>query len=644
MEVFIDGACKNNGKPAAKASYGIFWGQNDIKNIYGIIPNSYKQTNNTGELYSAIKCLQQIHDLKISNITIKTDSEYLVRGITNDIIHWKNSNWKLKSTGKDVKNKELWIEIDNLSTDINVTWIHIARDSEYGQVEADKLAKLALTSKSHESISVNKQGVASDCSDDESETVPMKIFTPRIRPNTSAIFTKARKSNTKTTSPSFSMMSTLRRIESLVLSTAEEVSTLNDNLNCHIDSTNRRFDEINDKFVSLSTTVKVQTDSAISSVEDVLTETQIIKANIEINNKAFVDKSTSLWDKVNTLSQEFKSFKSAVTNNPKREVGDQIDVKEQQQQHFTINKTRVDSTPGTYSNAVKQGSRPVSQLNTHTRNEQQRQNSPTFEFNSRRSERYVSTPNRIGKSDKWNNSKQMDREMNIERTPFRPVTETKKLFLIGSSTLRKMSARKMSSDELTTKVKTISGGRIRDIEDCLFSYISSGSLDGVDVIAVHTGTNNVSDGDSVNAILHDYQNLIETVKQGLPRTKIMLSSILPRPTNPYANKVISEVNNSLFRLEDDRVCVLDNTLDFLYGNRPNRTLYRDHVHTNNTGTIVLSNNILTAVHKMFGLQDEIRSQEPTINFQSARTTGRRHVQPVNMNNRFHVLQREFDWK
>ena len=72
------------------------------------------------------------------------------------------------------------------------------------------------------------------------------------------------------------MMSALRRIESLVLSTAEEVSNLNDNLNCHIESTNRRIDEINDKFVSLSTTIKVQTDSAISSVEDALTETQII--------------------------------------------------------------------------------------------------------------------------------------------------------------------------------------------------------------------------------------------------------------------------------------------------------------------------------------------------------------------------------
>ncbi|CAC5393426.1 unnamed protein product [Mytilus coruscus] len=58
-----------------------------------------------------------------------------------------NNNWKLKSSGKDVKNKELWSEIDNLLSNINVSWVHVARDSEIGQIEADKLAKLALNIK-----------------------------------------------------------------------------------------------------------------------------------------------------------------------------------------------------------------------------------------------------------------------------------------------------------------------------------------------------------------------------------------------------------------------------------------------------------------------------------------------------------------
>jgi len=121
MEVYIDGACKNNGKPLAKASFGIFWEQNSIRNNNGPVPDSYKQTNNTGELFAALKCLKQIHENKITDITIKTDSEYLVRGITSDILYWKSNNWKLKSSGKEVKNKELWTEIDSLSNGLNVS-------------------------------------------------------------------------------------------------------------------------------------------------------------------------------------------------------------------------------------------------------------------------------------------------------------------------------------------------------------------------------------------------------------------------------------------------------------------------------------------------------------------------------------------
>jgi ribonuclease HI len=42
----------------------------------------YKETNNTGKLFAALKCLKQIHENRITNITIKTNSKYLVRGIT----------------------------------------------------------------------------------------------------------------------------------------------------------------------------------------------------------------------------------------------------------------------------------------------------------------------------------------------------------------------------------------------------------------------------------------------------------------------------------------------------------------------------------------------------------------------------------
>ena len=53
MDVYIDGACKNNGKPSAKASFGIFWEKNSTRNSSGLVPETYKQTNNT-ELFAEL--------------------------------------------------------------------------------------------------------------------------------------------------------------------------------------------------------------------------------------------------------------------------------------------------------------------------------------------------------------------------------------------------------------------------------------------------------------------------------------------------------------------------------------------------------------------------------------------------------------
>ena len=120
-----------------------------------------------------------------------------------------------------------------------------------------------------------------ECSDDDNETIPMKIVTPRP----STVSYKTSKVNNKNNSPSYGIVTTLRRIESLLLSTAEDVSNINDTLNCHIDSTNRQFQDIQDKFTSLSNTVKVQTNSALAAVEEVFTQTQLIKSEIDLNNQ-----------------------------------------------------------------------------------------------------------------------------------------------------------------------------------------------------------------------------------------------------------------------------------------------------------------------------------------------------------------------
>ncbi|KAI2487700.1 hypothetical protein Ptr902_01833 [Pyrenophora tritici-repentis] len=39
MVVFIDGACRNNGSPTARASYGVYLGPESPYNRYGLVPD-----------------------------------------------------------------------------------------------------------------------------------------------------------------------------------------------------------------------------------------------------------------------------------------------------------------------------------------------------------------------------------------------------------------------------------------------------------------------------------------------------------------------------------------------------------------------------------------------------------------------------
>lgn len=163
MEVFIDGACKNNGKLNAKSSYAVFWADNDPKNFSGPVPGNQRQTNNVGEMFAALKCLEQIHELNLDAIIIKSDSEYLVRGITSDIKYWMQNNWKLKSTGNDVKNKDIWQQIFSLSSTKDIQFIHIARDSEDGQIKSDGMAKAVLAGKTVNANGVQRSSPSNDC-------------------------------------------------------------------------------------------------------------------------------------------------------------------------------------------------------------------------------------------------------------------------------------------------------------------------------------------------------------------------------------------------------------------------------------------------------------------------------------------------
>ena len=115
ITIYTDGAC--SGNPGIGG-----WGAVILeKNKEDIFLNGGNDntTNNRMELTAAIEALKYFVDKK--NITLITDSKYVKDGIQSWIQNWKKNGWKTAAK-KPVKNKELWVELDDLITKHNITW------------------------------------------------------------------------------------------------------------------------------------------------------------------------------------------------------------------------------------------------------------------------------------------------------------------------------------------------------------------------------------------------------------------------------------------------------------------------------------------------------------------------------------------
>ncbi|KAF0501062.1 ribonuclease h [Gigaspora margarita] len=69
------GYCENNGKKNALASIGVFFEDNDPRNLSERLPGDH-QTNNRAELYAAICALEKVNNEQ--DLIVFTDSTYVI--------------------------------------------------------------------------------------------------------------------------------------------------------------------------------------------------------------------------------------------------------------------------------------------------------------------------------------------------------------------------------------------------------------------------------------------------------------------------------------------------------------------------------------------------------------------------------------
>jgi len=137
LEIYTDGACRGN--PGIGGWGAILKYDNKIKEINGF---SKETTNNIMELSAVIKALKELN--RSCEIIITTDSNYVKDGITKWIYNWKKNGWKTANK-KPVKNKELWLELDDLVMQHKINWKWIKGHSGHPENErADQLANQAI--------------------------------------------------------------------------------------------------------------------------------------------------------------------------------------------------------------------------------------------------------------------------------------------------------------------------------------------------------------------------------------------------------------------------------------------------------------------------------------------------------------------
>lgn len=134
VDIYTDGACSGN---PGRGGFGavLVYKQTEKQISKGF----FSTTNNRMELLGAITALEALNES--CDVTLYSDSKYLVDGMTKGWARgWQKNNW-IKSDKKKALNKDLWekmLSLDEKHT-INYVWVKGHNGHKYNEI-CDELA------------------------------------------------------------------------------------------------------------------------------------------------------------------------------------------------------------------------------------------------------------------------------------------------------------------------------------------------------------------------------------------------------------------------------------------------------------------------------------------------------------------------
>jgi ribonuclease HI len=138
--LFCDGACSGNPGPGGWAFVLRHIPSGKEMENSG---SEWETTNNRMELQAIIEGLKKLK--RRTRVHVVTDSSYISNGITQWIHGWKARNWKRKTPSglKDVKNVDLWKQLDELVNEHDTTFERIKGHA--GHPENERCDEMAVT-------------------------------------------------------------------------------------------------------------------------------------------------------------------------------------------------------------------------------------------------------------------------------------------------------------------------------------------------------------------------------------------------------------------------------------------------------------------------------------------------------------------
>lgn len=137
LEIYTDGACRGNPGPGGWGALLRYRGHE--KELFG---GEKDTTNNRMELMAAIAALESLS--RPCQIRLTTDSQYVMKGITEWLANWKKRGWKTASK-QPVKNVDLWQRLDKALSPHQVEWAWVRGHTGHPENErADALANRGI--------------------------------------------------------------------------------------------------------------------------------------------------------------------------------------------------------------------------------------------------------------------------------------------------------------------------------------------------------------------------------------------------------------------------------------------------------------------------------------------------------------------